>query len=90
MIIIISDSIYEMLTESDRAVARSLGVTESVMVGLIMGRTNKKLHHILNRFYYALILLDLWKATPIHRVADKFQVSRGDVQVNTEYSNLIG
>ena len=57
-----------------------MGVTEAVMVSLIMGRKNKKYDIVLNRLYYALILLDLWHASPVHKVADKFQISRGDVQ----------
>ena len=73
-------AIYEQLSEPERAVARSLGVTEAVMVGLVMGRKNKKNDMVLNRLYYALMLLDLWQATPIHRVAERFQVSRGEVQ----------
>ena len=73
-------AIYEQLSEPDRAVARSLGVTEAVMVGLVMGRRNKKNDQVLTRLYYALMLLDLWQAAPIHQVADRFQVSRGEVQ----------
>ena len=69
-------SIYERLGECDRAVARSMGVTEAVMVSLVMGRKNKKYDIVLNRLYYALILLDLWNASPVHRVAAKFQISR--------------
>lgn len=72
--------IYERLSESERAVARNIGVTDGIMVGLIMGRKNKKHDKILNRLYYALMLLDLWQAMPIHQVAEKFQVSRGEVQ----------
>merc|ERR1712112_548605 len=44
------------------------------------GRKTKKMDRPLTRLYYALILLDLWQASPIHQVADKFQVSRGEVQ----------
>lgn len=73
-------AIYEQLSEPERAVARSLGVTEAVMVGLVMGRRNKKNDMVLNRLYYALMLLDLWQSAPIHKVADRFQVSRGEVQ----------
>lgn len=40
----------------------------------------EKLEPVLTRLYYALMLLDLWQAAPIHRGADKFQVSRGEVQ----------
>ena len=58
----------------------NLGITEAVMVGLVMGRKTKKMDRPLTRLYYALILLDLWQASPIHQVADKFQISRGEVQ----------
>jgi len=73
-------NIYMDLAEPELAVARGLGVTEGVMVGLIMGRGGKKLEPVLSRLYYALMLLDLWKAVPIHTVAEKYQVSRGEVQ----------
>jgi len=73
-------NIYMELHEPELAVARGLGVTEGVMVGLIMGRGVKKLQPVLSRLYYALMLLDLWQAMPIHSVADKYQVSRGEVQ----------
>merc|ERR1719158_2365581 len=68
------------LAEPELAVARGLGITDGVMVGLIMGRGGKKLEPIMSRLYYALMLLDLWKAVPIHSVAEKYQVSRGEVQ----------
>ena len=73
-------AIYERLSEPELAVARSLGVTEAVMVGLVTGRRSRKLEPVLTRLYYALMLLDLWQAAPLHRVADRFQVSRGEVQ----------
>ena len=73
-------AIYVRLSDPELAVARSLGVTEAAMVGLVTGRRSKKLEPVLTRLYYALMLLDLWQAAPIHRVADKFQVSRGEVQ----------
>jgi len=73
-------NIYMELNEPELAVARGLGITEGVMVGLIMGRSAKKLVPNLSRFYYALMLFDLWRASPIHSVAEKFQVSRGEVQ----------
>ena len=51
------------------------------MVGLLTGRGFKpSLKPILTRFYLALVLLDLWNASPIHDVADKFCLSRGVVQ----------
>ena len=72
--------IYESLKESERAVARNLGITEGVMVGLVMGRQVKKQTALLNRFYYALILLELWQGSSVHAVAERFQLSRGEVQ----------
>ena len=35
---------------------------------------------VLSRFYLALALLDLWNTVPIHTVAEKFSISRGEVQ----------
>ena len=73
-------AIYERLKESETAVARNLGISEGVMVGLVMGRQVKKQTATLNRFYYALMLLELWQGASVHAVADRFQVSRGEVQ----------
>ena len=73
-------SIYERLKESETAVARNLGISEGVMVGLVMGRQVKKQTALLNRFYYALMLLELWQGASVHAVAERFQVSRGEVQ----------
>jgi len=73
-------NIYMELDEPEMAVAKGLGISEGVMVGLMMGRGNKKLDSVLSRLYYSLMLLDLWNAVPIHKVSQKFQVSRGEVQ----------
>jgi len=73
-------NIYMELNEPEMAVAKGLGISEGVMVGLMMGRGNKKLDPVLSRLYYSLMLLDLWNAVPIHTVSQKFQVSRGEVQ----------
>ena len=72
--------IYESLKDSERSVARILGITEGVMVGLVMGRQVKSQTALLNRFYYALMLLELWQGASVHAVAERFQVSRGEVQ----------
>ena len=72
--------IYESLRDSERSVARILGITEGVMVGLVMGRQVKSQTALLNRFYYALMLLELWQGASVHAVAERFQVSRGEVQ----------
>jgi len=73
-------SIYLDLQEPELAVARGLGLTEAVMVGLAVGRTSKQHKPALSRLFYALMLLDLWAGKPVHTVAAKFQVSRGEVQ----------
>jgi len=73
--------VYFSLPESDLAVAHFVGITESVIVGLTTGRGfPKALKPVLSRFYLALALLDLWQAAPIHEVAHKFNLSRGEVQ----------
>ena len=72
--------IYEGLKESETAVARNLGISEGVMVGLVMGRQAKNKTALLNRFYYALMLFQLWQGASVHTVAERFQVSRGEVQ----------
>lgn len=69
------------MDDSDLAVAKFLGITESVMIGLLTGRgCHTALKPTLTRFYLALVLLDLWNVSNIHDVAEKFCLSRGDVQ----------
>ena len=61
--------VYSKLSAPEVAVARSLGITEAVMVGLMTGRPlrNKlQLQPVLSRYYLALVLFDLWNAAPIH------------------------
>merc|ERR1712142_1264809 len=73
--------VYFGLSESDLAVAQFVGITENVIIGLTTGRGYpKSMKPVLSRFYLALALLDLWKAVPIHTVAFKFSLSRGEVQ----------
>lgn len=61
--------------------AQFVGITENVIIGLTTGRGYpKSMKPVLSRFYLALALLDLWKAVPIHTVAFKFSLSRGEVQ----------
>lgn len=73
--------IYFELSESELQVARFLGVTEPVVAGLINGRgASKKVKPVLARFYLSMALLDLWNLSPIHQVAEKFSISRGEVQ----------
>jgi len=73
--------IYLSLADNDLAVAQFLGINEAVMVGMITGKGfPKRLKPTLSRFYLALALLDLWNAVPVHTVADKFCISRGEVQ----------
>ena len=69
-------SIYLDLQEPELAVARGLGLTEAVMVGLAVGRTSKQHKPALSRLFYALMLLDLWAGKPVHTVAAKFQVQK--------------
>ncbi len=46
---------------------RSLGITEAVIVGLMTGRPlSRPVRAVLPRFYLALVLFDLWNASPIH------------------------
>lgn len=73
--------IYFALSESELQVARFLGVTEPVVAALINGRgVSKNVKPVLARFYLSLALLDLWNLSPIHQVAEKFLISRGEVQ----------
>jgi hypothetical protein len=61
------DEVYGKLGGPEAAVGRSLGITESVIVGLMTGRPlSRPVRAVLPRFYLALILFDLWNASPIH------------------------
>ena len=63
------------LAEPELNVARSLGVTEGLVVGLMRGKiAGKRLEPVMARLYLALMLFDLWNAKPVHQVAEKFKV----------------
>ena len=69
------------LDESELQVARVLGINEGVITALMTcGQVSKAIKPALARFYLTLVLFDLWNAVPIHEVADKFDVSRGEAQ----------
>ena len=52
--------------------ARSLDVTEALVVGLMRGKSGGKLvEPIMARLYLALMLFDLWNAKPVQQVAEK-------------------
>ncbi|CAG4983487.1 unnamed protein product [Colias eurytheme] len=83
-------SLYCDLDDEGAQTARILGITEVNAIRMMTGKpiTNVS-EQVLNRFYLALMLRDLWKLTPVPVVADKYNVSRGLVQsVMTSSSSL--
>jgi len=75
------NEVYLELAEPELNVARALGVTEGLVVGIMRGKSGgKHMEPIMARLYLALMLFDLWNAKPVHLVAEKFKVSRGQVQ----------
>jgi hypothetical protein len=61
--------VYSKLASPEVSVARSLGISEAVMVSLMTGRAlrnKQQLQPVLSRFYLALVLFNLWNAEPIH------------------------
>ncbi|XP_053599806.1 helicase POLQ-like [Plodia interpunctella] len=74
-------SLYCNLDEEGLQTAKILGITEMNAIRMMTGKpiTNVP-ESVLNRFYLALMLHDLWKQIPFHEVADKYNISRGAVQ----------
>lgn len=65
--------------------ARIIGLTESVAQKFMSGKPFKpELEKIVNKFFFTLILNDLWTLKPVAEVAISYNVSRGVVQ------NLMG
>ncbi|XP_038213601.1 helicase POLQ-like isoform X2 [Zerene cesonia] len=83
-------SLYCNLDEEGAQTAKILGITEVNAIRMMTGKpiTNVS-EQVLNRFYLALMLRDLWKLMPVPAVADKYNMSRGAVQsVMTSASSL--
>ncbi|XP_064096171.1 helicase POLQ-like [Macrobrachium nipponense] len=66
---VVPDVLYKaflMLGDEELKVARLLGITEGVLIKLTMGQRSKKTsENVLQRFYVALILYQLWLGTGI-------------------------
>lgn len=61
--------------------ARVIGITESCAMKMMSGKPFKgDLERSVNKFFFTLILYQLWMLKPIHEVAEIFHVSRGIVQ----------
>ncbi|XP_064096289.1 helicase POLQ-like [Macrobrachium nipponense] len=72
---------FLMLGDEELKVARLLGITEGVLIKLTMGQRSKKTsENVLQRFYVALILYQLWLGTGIWEVSDHFHMHRGFTQ----------
>ncbi|KPI91055.1 Helicase POLQ-like [Papilio xuthus] len=72
---------YTKLGAEGVRVARALAITDKVAVKMITGKPITDVpEQVLNRFYVAMMLYDLWKQVPFAEVADKYCVSRGAVQ----------
>ncbi|XP_013161542.1 PREDICTED: helicase POLQ-like [Papilio xuthus] len=74
-------NLYTKLGAEGVRVARALAITDKVAVKMITGKPITDVpEQVLNRFYVAMMLYDLWKQVPFAEVADKYCVSRGAVQ----------
>ncbi len=72
------DQVYGKLGGPEAAVGQSLGITEAVIVGLMTGRPlSRPVRAVLPRFYLALVLFDLWNASPIHTGQERVRKNRG-------------
>ncbi|GJQ83211.1 hypothetical protein Trydic_g18235 [Trypoxylus dichotomus] len=73
--------IYAQLGKDELQTAKILGLTESIAIKLLNNQPIKTISdRVLNRFYVALMLYDLWNEVSIYQVAEKFEQQRGFVQ----------
>ncbi|XP_068249203.1 helicase POLQ-like isoform X2 [Palaemon carinicauda] len=81
---VVPDVLYKAflkLGEEELKVAKLLDITEGVLIKLTMGQKSKKISEIvLQRFYVALILHQLFQGTGIWEVSDHFHMHRGFTQ----------
>ncbi|KAK2721865.1 helicase POLQ-like isoform X2 [Artemia franciscana] len=71
---------FNRLSPEECCVAKSLGISEIVLIKLNSGLKPKVNHFTLKRFYLALMLHALWQGESIWDVADAFDSDRGHVQ----------
>lgn len=82
--------LFVKLSADQLHTARTLGITELCAITMVTGKPVKPhMEKILNRFFVALMLQDLWNLRPVFEVALKFQVDRGIIQnlINQASSN---
>ncbi|XP_028966525.1 helicase POLQ-like [Galendromus occidentalis] len=73
--------LYNELTEEDRQVAETIGITENLVVRLRLNKPIKDHERkLLSKFYVTLQLNALWKKQNVWQVADRFEEHRGSVQ----------
>ncbi|XP_022698059.1 helicase POLQ-like isoform X1 [Varroa jacobsoni] len=73
--------LYHELTQDDREVAATIGVTEELVTRLRLNKTIKgEERNLLLKFYVTLQLNDLWKTKSVWEVAERFEEHRGSVQ----------
>ncbi|XP_072228155.1 helicase POLQ-like [Leuresthes tenuis] len=74
---------FTLLSAAEQKMAAAVGVPESFVARKAAGQTVKKNVNleVARRMYLALVLFSLLKETSVWKVADRFQLSRGFVQV---------
>lgn len=74
-------NIYSKLSAKELKTAKVIGITESCALAMISGRKIASIsERVLNKFYLGLMLYSLWNESPVPKVAQQFEVSRGLVQ----------
>lgn len=75
------NSIFMRLERSMIHTANVVGITESLAMKLITrpGSIKESEKTLVNRFYVALMLFDLWNGKNVHEVATQYNVNRGIV-----------
>ncbi|CAK1551516.1 unnamed protein product [Leptosia nina] len=74
-------SLYSAFDDEAAQTAKILGITERNAIRMMTGKPITNIsENVLNRFYLALMLRDLWRLMPVSVVADKYNISRGTVQ----------
>ncbi|KAK3878848.1 hypothetical protein Pcinc_016536 [Petrolisthes cinctipes] len=71
---------YMALGEEELKVARLLGITEGVVVKLRIGHKSKVDWGVVERFYVALLLHQVWSGAGIWEASNTFHVHRGFTQ----------
>lgn len=72
---------YNKLSADQLHTAKMIGITESLAIRIVMGKTlTEEQSNLVNRFFVTLILQDLWNLKSVFEVSQSYGVNRGLVQ----------